>query len=265
VQYRGGLTDFNRVALLEQNLVQQQDLYAQAIGDIAVGLVRTYRALGGGWEIRCNNGAMYETASMPPEAVAAPDGATDLEELPPGKNPSLPLPSKEPKRQPTPALRYPDSAVPKGAPPPDSKPTAPGELIKPNEVPPRSAPTKLPDLGPEVMPDEDVFGPGKPQPKADEKKPPFFDQPNPPPADDVFGPAEIPSKQNSNSKSGSETKPNGSAKKSPPQASRRRPPARWQVRPAGGQGKPNQKPRNPSYVQHAGLLPEDRGEVRRVR
>jgi NodT family efflux transporter outer membrane factor (OMF) lipoprotein len=52
-QYEGGEVDFNRVALLEQNLVQQQDLLAQARGDIAIGLVHTYRALGGGWEVDC--------------------------------------------------------------------------------------------------------------------------------------------------------------------------------------------------------------------
>ncbi|HEY2760139.1 MAG TPA: efflux transporter outer membrane subunit, partial [Pirellulales bacterium] len=47
-QYKGGLVDFNRVAVLEQNLVQQQDLLAQAEGDIDTGLVHLYRSLGGG-------------------------------------------------------------------------------------------------------------------------------------------------------------------------------------------------------------------------
>jgi NodT family efflux transporter outer membrane factor (OMF) lipoprotein len=51
-QYRGGTIDFNRVALVEQNLVQQQDLLAQAQGDIALALIQLYRALGGGWQIR---------------------------------------------------------------------------------------------------------------------------------------------------------------------------------------------------------------------
>jgi hypothetical protein len=150
------------------------------------------------------------------------------------------------------------------------------------------------------MPDEDVFGPGKATPKADEKKPPFFDQPNPPPADDVFGPAEIPSIQGENKskpdskskpaeprktdeksppktdskasdpkatdpKDTDQPKPAEPAKPSTPPMTKRRPVAPWQVRPAGTQGKPSAKPRNPSYVQHAGLLPEDRGEVRRVR
>ncbi len=51
-EYRGGTIDFNRLVLVEQNLVQQQDLLAQAQGAIIAGLIETYRALGGGWEIR---------------------------------------------------------------------------------------------------------------------------------------------------------------------------------------------------------------------
>jgi len=53
-QYRGGSVDFNRVALLEQNLVQQQDLFTQARGDVARGVIEAFRALGGGWQIREN-------------------------------------------------------------------------------------------------------------------------------------------------------------------------------------------------------------------
>jgi NodT family efflux transporter outer membrane factor (OMF) lipoprotein len=45
-----GAVDFNRVALIAQTLVQQQDLQAQAHGEIVEGLIRVYRALGGGWE-----------------------------------------------------------------------------------------------------------------------------------------------------------------------------------------------------------------------
>ena len=50
-EYQGGAADFNRVALIQQNLVQQQDQLAQAKGEIAQGLIHVYRALGGGWEI----------------------------------------------------------------------------------------------------------------------------------------------------------------------------------------------------------------------
>ncbi len=69
-QYRGGLIDFNRVSLLEQNLVQQQNQLAQAQGAIAVGLIQIYRALGGGWQIRCGpNGTAAVDVPAPPGAV----------------------------------------------------------------------------------------------------------------------------------------------------------------------------------------------------
>ena len=51
-QYRVGTVDFNRVDVIAQNLVQQQDLEAQARSQIATGLIQVYRALGGGWQIR---------------------------------------------------------------------------------------------------------------------------------------------------------------------------------------------------------------------
>ncbi|MFO0880224.1 MAG: efflux transporter outer membrane subunit [Gemmataceae bacterium] len=51
-QYRSGQVDFNRVSLLEQNLVQQQVLEAQARGEIVTGLIGIYRSLGGGWQVR---------------------------------------------------------------------------------------------------------------------------------------------------------------------------------------------------------------------
>ncbi len=52
LQYREGITDFTTVLTAEQNLLQQQDALAVSRGDIPSSLIRTYRALGGGWEIR---------------------------------------------------------------------------------------------------------------------------------------------------------------------------------------------------------------------
>ena len=52
-QYRTGIIDFNRVFNLETTQVQQQDQLAIAAGNIALNLVNVYRALGGGWELRC--------------------------------------------------------------------------------------------------------------------------------------------------------------------------------------------------------------------
>jgi NodT family efflux transporter outer membrane factor (OMF) lipoprotein len=51
-QYKGGTIDFTRVTQVEQTLVEQQDILAQAQGEIAAGLIQTYKALGGGWQIR---------------------------------------------------------------------------------------------------------------------------------------------------------------------------------------------------------------------
>jgi NodT family efflux transporter outer membrane factor (OMF) lipoprotein len=50
LQYEAGAVDFNRYALIEQNLVTQQDSLAAAQGRIGQGLIQVYRALGGGWD-----------------------------------------------------------------------------------------------------------------------------------------------------------------------------------------------------------------------
>jgi NodT family efflux transporter outer membrane factor (OMF) lipoprotein len=61
--------DLNRAFVTSNFLVTQQDKLAQASGDIALGFIQIYKALGGGWEIR-----------LPPPAPAA-------EELPAPENP----------------------------------------------------------------------------------------------------------------------------------------------------------------------------------
>jgi NodT family efflux transporter outer membrane factor (OMF) lipoprotein len=71
--YQGGKADFNRVFVAELFLQQQQDLLAQAEGDIAQGLVQVYRALGGGWEIR--------DKELPPMTDVRPD--VPVEEIDP--------------------------------------------------------------------------------------------------------------------------------------------------------------------------------------
>lgn len=50
IQYRAGAVDFIRVNDAQTALVQQQDNLVVARAAIALGAVRTYRALGGGWE-----------------------------------------------------------------------------------------------------------------------------------------------------------------------------------------------------------------------
>ncbi len=52
IQYRQGIADFTTVLTAEQNLLQAQNNLALATGSVALGLISTYRALGGGWELR---------------------------------------------------------------------------------------------------------------------------------------------------------------------------------------------------------------------
>ncbi|QDU63963.1 Toluene efflux pump outer membrane protein TtgF precursor [Planctomycetes bacterium Pan216] len=71
VQYRDGLANFTSVALLEQDLVDQQVSYVDTLGNVALGFVDIYRALGGGWQIRCqppSEDEMY--ATEPPHSLS---------------------------------------------------------------------------------------------------------------------------------------------------------------------------------------------------
>ena len=54
-QYKEGKTDFGRVFVVQSGLVQAQDQLVATKANIALGLVETYKALGGGWEIRQGN------------------------------------------------------------------------------------------------------------------------------------------------------------------------------------------------------------------
>jgi NodT family efflux transporter outer membrane factor (OMF) lipoprotein len=54
-QYQLGSRDFTTVLTAEQNLYQAQNSLAMAEGNVCVSLTTTYRALGGGWQIREGN------------------------------------------------------------------------------------------------------------------------------------------------------------------------------------------------------------------
>ncbi|MFO0844985.1 MAG: efflux transporter outer membrane subunit [Gemmataceae bacterium] len=123
-QYKAGQIDFNRVSVIEQNLVQQQLTEAAAQGEIAEGLIAVYKALGGGWQVRLD-GCVCVGAPAPAEPVI----------------PSAPLGA--PDRLPTP------TPPPKGDPQLDNKPPAdePGQgqgggltAVVPTKLPPRRSP-----------------------------------------------------------------------------------------------------------------------------
>jgi len=66
--------DFNRYAVIQQNLITQQDQWAQARGQVVQGLIEVYRALGGGWQIRLQVPTNGGPGIVPPPLgpVAAP-------------------------------------------------------------------------------------------------------------------------------------------------------------------------------------------------
>lgn len=53
-QYVEGAADYTRVLTTQESLLAEQEKLANARADIAFSLISTYKALGGGWEIRCN-------------------------------------------------------------------------------------------------------------------------------------------------------------------------------------------------------------------
>ena len=76
VLYREGKIPFVALSTLQQQLVSEQDALAQSQGLIAEGLIQTYRALGGGWQIRLNEAgiavpAQAGTAAPPPGSGAS--------------------------------------------------------------------------------------------------------------------------------------------------------------------------------------------------
>ena len=90
IQYREGAVDYQRVLDTQQTLLQEQDQYTTRRGDIVLSLVSTYKALGGGWQIRAGKDFVPEARQeqmrertdwgdlLPPETL--PD---DLPEPPP--------------------------------------------------------------------------------------------------------------------------------------------------------------------------------------
>jgi outer membrane protein TolC len=54
-QYKQGAADYTRVLNTQTSLLQQQDTLTAARGQVISNLVATYKALGGGWQLRQGN------------------------------------------------------------------------------------------------------------------------------------------------------------------------------------------------------------------
>lgn len=91
IQYREGTADYIRLYTMERQLVLQQDALVEAYGQVAQGLIATYRALGGGWETGFNQ-------SLPAAPTAPPPQVRDLLLEEPVQ--MAPAPRKVPERKP---------------------------------------------------------------------------------------------------------------------------------------------------------------------
>jgi NodT family efflux transporter outer membrane factor (OMF) lipoprotein len=83
-QFAEGEADMFRVLYLQTILVLQQDQLAAAEAEIALSLIGTYKALGGGWQIRFGHGVSEGVADVhelpaltPPEVPASDDAGKD--------------------------------------------------------------------------------------------------------------------------------------------------------------------------------------------
>jgi NodT family efflux transporter outer membrane factor (OMF) lipoprotein len=112
-QYQAGTADFTTVTQVEQIQVQQQDLLAQAEGEIATGLIQVYRALGGGWQIRLQ-GCGEELPPSPNEMEAQQPSVE-----------SVPAPNPAPHELPNPQSNVPQSLTPQSSVPPNGSSAAP--------------------------------------------------------------------------------------------------------------------------------------------
>ncbi|MDC0288335.1 efflux transporter outer membrane subunit [Rubripirellula sp.] len=99
IEYRTGAVDYNRVFNLQTSLVADQDNLASVRGDVARSVIATYKALGGGWEIRYGirrgGNAIVEQVPVPPAEQATP-AATGVEtqeaSKPPADKPAVEAP-----------------------------------------------------------------------------------------------------------------------------------------------------------------------------
>ena len=74
-QYRQGATDYTRVLNTQTALLVQQDSLIDAQGRVVSSLVATYKALGGGWQLREGNNYVR------PDVINTMEARTDWGEL----------------------------------------------------------------------------------------------------------------------------------------------------------------------------------------
>lgn len=76
ISYEEGETDFSGVFVLQGALVGSQNQLAQTQGDVTSNLIQLYKALGGGWEVRCRG---FSSGDMIGPSVAMIESSDDLD------------------------------------------------------------------------------------------------------------------------------------------------------------------------------------------
>jgi outer membrane protein TolC len=69
ISFEDGAISFTGVFVMQGELAANQDQLAQTRGDVAASLISLYKALGGGWEIRCPGVQLNGIVSQPPEVM----------------------------------------------------------------------------------------------------------------------------------------------------------------------------------------------------
>ena len=87
--YKEGKEDFGRVFVVQSNLVTAQDKLVATKAAMALAVVKTYKSLGGGWEIRCEGVAPQYVAADALESVISDEYLTEDG----GTEPPLPIDS----------------------------------------------------------------------------------------------------------------------------------------------------------------------------
>jgi outer membrane protein TolC len=74
LNFKEGETDFTGVFVLQSDLTQKQDQWVAAQGDVVTSLISVYKALGGGWQIRC--------PGFQPHGITEFESNAEAEEIP---------------------------------------------------------------------------------------------------------------------------------------------------------------------------------------
>jgi outer membrane protein TolC len=109
-QYTQGAVDFTAVYLFQITLTTEQDQLAVAQGNIALGLIGVYRALGGGWEVRLPNCGAEAHLFGPPSLEPLPDALTSQKQT--NELPCEPVAFRTPAVRPAPREQHAGNMAP---------------------------------------------------------------------------------------------------------------------------------------------------------